>query len=188
MNVEIIQNYTHPSHPLDATHNNHQDSHEVIVQQNMPSLAQGNFGLVDPRLQWAEASTQRTGDDDAELTSSTFLNDNVQPRGTRSHKLDSSTHSTTGLLDPEPGPRALSQWVLDQPMQGSSTSPYERWRCYDHECNGKIFSCRENLRRHMREKSKSEYAICKNCLAPFTRKSNRDKHMRDQKCKIVMLF
>jgi hypothetical protein len=37
------------------------------------------------------------------------------------------------------------------------------WRCFEHGCGGKAFSCSENLRRHCREKCKSKAVICKFC-------------------------
>jgi hypothetical protein len=55
-------------------------------------------------------------------------------------------------------------------------------RCYDHGCNGRVFSCHENYLRHLREK-KGKYSVkCLYCGCSFTRRSNRDKHLSQRKC------
>lgn len=67
--------------------------------------------------------------------------------------------------------------------QLNSAAADGRLRCYDHGCDGRTFSSPENFRRHIREKQRSIVAICIFCQASFTRKSNRDKHLSNGKCK-----
>jgi hypothetical protein len=61
-----------------------------------------------------------------------------------------------------------------------------RPRCFEHGCEGRTFSCRENYRRHLREKNGSSLVVCTICGLFFSRKSNRDKHVLDGKCKILI--
>lgn len=56
-------------------------------------------------------------------------------------------------------------------------------RCYDHGCNGQLFSSAENLRRHNREREGSGRAVCLLCGMSFTRKSNRDTHIAMGRCR-----
>ena len=59
-----------------------------------------------------------------------------------------------------------------------------RLRCFEHGCDGRTFSCKDNYRRHLREKNGAGTVICEFCLACFSRKSNRDKHLSEGKCKV----
>jgi hypothetical protein len=61
----------------------------------------------------------------------------------------------------------------------------ERPRCYEHGCDGRTFSCWENYRRHIREKTRSSAVMCTICGLSFSRKSNRDKHILDGRCKVL---
>ena len=61
-------------------------------------------------------------------------------------------------------------------------------RCWDHGCNGRLFSSKSNLMRHRKERSSSaagnasNRAICPLCGAIFTRNSARDTHLAKQSC------
>ena len=59
-------------------------------------------------------------------------------------------------------------------------------QCFDHGCNGRTFSSRENYYRHLREKSGQGAIRCRFCGHEFTRRSNRDKHVADGKCVAMM--
>lgn len=61
----------------------------------------------------------------------------------------------------------------------------ERPRCFDHGCDGRTFSCAENYRRHIREQSRSSRVSCPYCSLPFSRKSNRDTHVSNGRCKAL---
>jgi hypothetical protein len=58
-----------------------------------------------------------------------------------------------------------------------------RLRCYNHSCNGQLFSSAENLRRHNRERDGTGRTTCNFCGTFFTRKSNMDMHLAKNRCK-----
>ena len=58
-------------------------------------------------------------------------------------------------------------------------------RCFDHGCDGRTFSCPENYRRHVREQSQSSRVSCPYCSLSFSRKSNRDTHISNGRCKAL---
>lgn len=64
----------------------------------------------------------------------------------------------------------------------SESGPSDRVQCFDHGCNGRIFSNRENYLRHLREKNGQGAIRCRYCGYEFTRRSNRDKHVAEGKC------
>jgi hypothetical protein len=65
--------------------------------------------------------------------------------------------------------------VLDPPKES---------RCWDHGCNGRVFSTHSNLLRHQREKSgQAAKSTCPRCGAMFTRKTAMNGHMLHDKCK-----
>ena len=90
--------------------------------------------------------------------------------------------------DPEPQHRPSLSPSRQSPTTKSSSSANNkaakaRPRCFEHGCNGRTFSCRENYRRHLREKNRAGSVVCDMCGTPFSRKSNRDKHILEGKCK-----
>jgi hypothetical protein len=58
-------------------------------------------------------------------------------------------------------------------------------RCFEHGCNGRRFSNKDNLRRHFRERSVVNRADCYFCGITFSRKSNRDAHIASGRCQVV---
>lgn len=57
-------------------------------------------------------------------------------------------------------------------------------RCWEHGCNGRVFSTFSNLLRHQREKAgKAQKSNCPSCGAEFTRTTARNSHLRQAKCK-----
>lgn len=67
----------------------------------------------------------------------------------------------------------------------ADASQDSRPRCYEHGCGSRAFSCYDNSRRYMREKTGTKVAVCEFCLTTFGRKSNRDKHLAIGKCKVL---
>jgi hypothetical protein len=61
-------------------------------------------------------------------------------------------------------------------------------RCWEHGCNGRTFSCAENYRRHIRERSGGSRATCPGCHHQFSRKSNLDAHIASGKCKAMQAW
>ncbi|KAF2720009.1 hypothetical protein K431DRAFT_102423 [Polychaeton citri CBS 116435] len=74
--------------------------------------------------------------------------------------------------------------LFDHAFASPVTAPCHdsRPRCYDHGCRGRVFSCNENYRRHVREQERVKVAHCKLCGLAFSRKSNRDKHTAKLRC------
>ncbi|TID14229.1 Actin-related protein 4 [Venturia nashicola] len=57
-------------------------------------------------------------------------------------------------------------------------------RCYEHGCNGRLYSNFSNLLRHQREKSgKAKKVRCTKCGKLFTRSTAMKSHMMNKKCK-----
>jgi hypothetical protein len=55
--------------------------------------------------------------------------------------------------------------------------------CWEHGCDGRVFSSKSNLRRHQKEASRAgKGGKCPLCGAIFTRKSARDAHLGRQSC------
>lgn len=80
------------------------------------------------------------------------------------------------------------------PNHGGQTSPVashgghllsdQAPKCYEHGCNGRVFSTHSNLLRHVRERSGSALkSECPRCGARFTRKTAMTAHMRQNKCR-----
>jgi hypothetical protein len=56
--------------------------------------------------------------------------------------------------------------------------------CFDHGCDGRVFSSRSNFRRHRREKAQQAQLLeCPVCGAKFYRRWTRDQHMLREKCR-----
>jgi hypothetical protein len=83
-----------------------------------------------------------------------------------------------------------AQEVAAAPMRAQSQSipKADRPRCYEHGCEGRAFSCIENYRRHLKEKSGLSTVVCLFCNRQFTRKSNMEKHIVEGKCNVVKSF
>ena len=85
-----------------------------------------------------------------------------------------------------PSSHGLATYQPPAPVNQNQSRSKDRPRCFEHGCEGRAFSCRENYRRHLREKNGSSSVVCTICGLSFSRKSNRDKHILDGKCKIVI--
>jgi hypothetical protein len=80
--------------------------------------------------------------------------------------------NTSDTVDPV---MTQSERVVDPPKES---------RCWDHGCNGRIFSTHSNYLRHQREKSgQAAKSTCPRCGAVFTRKTAMNGHMLHDKCK-----
>ncbi|KAI1355429.1 hypothetical protein F5Y01DRAFT_175140 [Xylaria sp. FL0043] len=92
-----------------------------------------------------------------------------------------------------PCPASLSQPMavldlLDAPSNDQSGSD-EKPRCWEHGCNGREFSSKSNLMRHIKEKSgASNKCTCPLCGAIFTRSSARDTHIAKQSCNKIRRY
>jgi len=93
----------------------------------------------------------------------------------RPEKLDTPTHSTNETRDPLHTRKDSAPRLLDNDNN-------TQLRCFEHDCQGRTFSCAENYRRHIREKEKSAKVYCTLCRMSFTRKSNLRKHVSERRC------
>jgi hypothetical protein len=89
--------------------------------------------------------------------------------------LETPTHSTNGIQDPS---HILKDLTPRQLVNDNET----QLRCFEHDCQGRTFSCAENYRRHIREKEKSAKVYCTLCRMSFTRRSNLRKHVSERRC------
>lgn len=93
-----------------------------------------------------------------------------------------------------PSPASLSQPMAildlrDGTNDDISTERDEKPRCWEHGCNGREFSSKSNLMRHMKEKSgASNKCTCPLCGAIFTRSSARDTHLAKQSCNKIRRY
>lgn len=86
-----------------------------------------------------------------------------------------SSHNTSYAIWPQP---------LSSPS--GATVSNSRPRCFAHGCGGRTFASDDNYRRHLREQSNLGKVECPYCFQQFTRKSNRDRHVSDLRCKILV--
>ena len=98
--------------------------------------------------------------------------------------LSSSGHCGVGRTRPTDEVTSYGVLKVHRGRQ-IATSFDTRPRCFEHGCEGRTFSCAENLRRHLREKSATKSVSCPFCSTNFTRRSNRDKHVARGACKIL---
>jgi hypothetical protein len=106
----------------------------------------------------------------------------TQPGSYLAHHGHHGHHSPVGSLTPGlggggggGGGAQDTVRVLDPPKES---------RCWDHGCNGRVFSTHSNLLRHQREKSgQAAKSTCPRCGAMFTRKTAMNGHMLHDKCK-----
>ncbi|KAI8624318.1 hypothetical protein F5Y19DRAFT_455298 [Xylariaceae sp. FL1651] len=79
--------------------------------------------------------------------------------------------------------------LLDNPNDDRLLDRAEKPRCWEHGCNGREFSSKSNLMRHMKERSgASNKCSCPLCGAIFTRSSARDTHLAKQSCNKIRRY
>jgi hypothetical protein len=90
----------------------------------------------------------------------------------------------------EPAGPASTQQPQTPPLDRAQTTASNQSlpRCWEHGCNGRTFSCAENYRRHIRERSGGSRATCPGCHHQFSRKSNLDAHIASGKCKAMQAW
>ncbi|KAI8954490.1 hypothetical protein F4801DRAFT_605417 [Xylaria longipes] len=154
-------------------------------------------GLVDEFLVFGGP----TGFNDQHLSRSLFEIDSIGAASSLSngdnilHTPRTSCQQTSNnFILSNPCPASLSQpmAVLDL-LDGASndrlTERDEKPRCWEHGCNGREFSSKSNLMRHMKEKSgASNKCTCPLCGAIFTRSSARDTHLAKQSCNKIRRY
>jgi hypothetical protein len=110
----------------------------------------------------AQSPTNSYVTGDQSLSHEEYCLDNAEPY--RPEVIDTSEPPSISVCRPE-------------------TSSSGDYRCYQHGCEGRRFSSSENYRRHIRERNKLDRTTCPFCAAVFTRKSNKNTHLRKGRCK-----
>ncbi|KAI1162766.1 hypothetical protein F5B18DRAFT_366823 [Nemania serpens] len=155
-------------------------------------------GLVDEFLVFGGPS----GFDSQHLSRSLFELDSIATTSGLSngsnllHAPMASCQQTTSdfILSHNPSPASLSQPMAvldlrDGTNDEISAERDEKPRCWEHGCNGREFSSKSNLMRHMKEKSgASNKCTCPLCGAIFTRSSARDTHLAKQSCNKIRRY
>jgi hypothetical protein len=119
-------------------------------------------GELDEELDWTHRSMP-----DLSLGTSINFGATLDGRYQQNHTAENfNTHQTN----------------LQQGTSSHSSENTQSLQCFEHGCNGRVFSCRENYLRHVREKSGKSTTMCLFCGTEFTRRSNRDKHVAQRKC------
>jgi hypothetical protein len=79
--------------------------------------------------------------------------------------------------------------LLGSPNDDKAADRTDKPRCWDHGCNGREFSSKSNLMRHVKEKSgASNKCCCPLCGAIFTRSSARDTHLAKMSCNKIRRY
>jgi hypothetical protein len=87
----------------------------------------------------------------------------------------------------------------DSPARGSEGSDPDvghndnanegEYRCWEHGCNGRRFSTRSNLQRHLTEKSRQRPKWkCPDCDAVFSRTTARNQHVYNKSCNRIRRY
>jgi len=96
---------------------------------------------------------------------------------------DSSKNSEQDDTDDFQSPNE-SQQIGDE-VNMSEPSP----RCWEHGCNGRVFSTHSNLIRHQAEKSQARPTCkCPQCGAVFSRTSARNQHVAKRSCNRIRRY
>ncbi|KAI0159754.1 hypothetical protein GGR57DRAFT_521018 [Xylariaceae sp. FL1272] len=158
-----------------------------------PAMPANFTGLVDEFLIFGD----NTGFNDQHLYQSLYEADNTiafnsQPQVSYLVEPLGAPYSPVPPSDPSPGPscRSMSESdVLDNTNTDGLVDNNEKPRCWDHGCNGREFSSKSNLMRHIKEKSgASNKCCCPLCGAIFTRSSARDTHLAKQSCNKIRRY
>lgn len=141
--------------------------------------------------------TESTHPDELKRTTWNQSDFRLPPKKDARQSLDpirvSSDHqripTTSQSVDFDSSIRAVQEKKNRQSMHPESRPSLSndalRFRCFDHDCGGRIFSCAENYRRHIREKEGSARILCTLCRVSFTRKSNLRKHVSERRCRVL---
>ncbi|KAI0099727.1 hypothetical protein GGR51DRAFT_389663 [Nemania sp. FL0031] len=154
-------------------------------------------GLVDEFLVFGGPS----GFNDQHLSRSLFELDSIGPASSLSNgsnvlhtPMNSRQQTLNNFIPSNPCPASLSQPmavldILDGASDDRVPDRDEKPRCWEHGCNGREFSSKSNLIRHMKEKSgASNKCTCPLCGAIFTRSSARDTHLAKQSCNKIRRY
>jgi hypothetical protein len=112
-----------------------------------------------------------------------------QPGGENIYSL-TSTDNAEGIHDPErTSSLETTHNTITRQLRRNDDHVHKEeskhLRCFEHGCNGRRFSNKDNYRGHFRERSVVKRADCYFCDVTFSRKSNRDAHIASGRCQVV---
>lgn len=94
-----------------------------------------------------------------------------------------STVERTNIKQVSSNPMPIDYNTASSPTFSNLEGELHR-TCFDHGCDGRVFSSRSNFRRHRREKAQQAQLLeCPVCGAKFYRRWTRDQHMLREKCR-----
>lgn len=79
--------------------------------------------------------------------------------------------------------------TADECQQPVATRGEGKAQCWEHGCNGRVFSTWSNLKRHQKEKSgNAKKVLCPQCGGEFTRVTARDTHLAKGSCNRIRRY
>ena len=81
------------------------------------------------------------------------------------------------------------QLDMEEQLDLTSLQDKEIPVCWEHGCNGKVFSSWSNLRRHQRERAlEAPKCHCPRCGAHFSRTTARNQHLANMSCQRIRRY
>jgi hypothetical protein len=107
----------------------------------------------------------------------------TRPDQRKDQNIVQSTVDRTSFEHTSPNPIPTDYNLASSPTFPTLDDELHR-TCFDHGCDGRVFSSRSNFRRHRREKAQQAQLLeCPVCGAKFYRRWTRDQHMLREKCR-----
>ncbi|ETS86319.1 hypothetical protein PFICI_00147 [Pestalotiopsis fici W106-1] len=127
-----------------------------------------------------EESEEEEDEDDSETDDSSEFYEELQSLAD-DPIVSSYQEQATSTATPSQGPVIASGQVIQQSDADL--------RCWEHGCNGRKFTNRSNLRRHLREKSTARPTCrCPRCGATFSRTTARNVHVARGSCNRIRRY
>lgn len=123
-----------------------------------------------------------------------MLPESIMPTGNTTHQpQDPSFDPFLRALQGSPDNHTLNQTPDPQILgldEAHELPPMDEIPiCWEHGCNGKVFSSWSNLRRHERERaSQAPRCYCPRCGAYFTRTTARNQHLANMSCSRIRRY
>ncbi|KEQ84693.1 hypothetical protein M438DRAFT_405075 [Aureobasidium pullulans EXF-150] len=163
---------------------------EITVEQPLV------FPTYDPNNEFAVGTSQNSADCvDHAIYSSPPSTASMQPlfyvHDEAVFPADPSQYSNQDITQPtfsrtrrEPASRTLTSHDLTSASSHWTINTVANRTCFEHGCEGRVFSSRSNLRRHQREKAQQARLLeCPVCHARFYRLWTRDQHLILGRCR-----
>lgn len=153
-------------------------------------------GLIRPKEKKEKKETQAAdpGKNCSEQNEASMLPESIMPTGNTTHQpQDPSFDPFLRALQGSPDNHTLNQTPDPQILgldEAHELPPMDEIPiCWEHGCNGKVFSSWSNLRRHERERaSQAPRCYCPRCGAYFTRTTARNQHLANMSCSRIRRY